>query len=352
MHEQSHNTPEHVLNFRMPGLACWLGLLITLVLAAWPSAYAQESEAALNLGRELTEQFYAGEISELFTQFSDELAEAIGGEPGLRAFRDGFLAEVGAESEVRAEEVVHRLGAQVYQRTVVFEPSGVAAVIEWALDEQGTVIGFFIGPAGEVQEAPTEFLNYETQADLRLPFEDEWLVVWGGRTVGENYHAAYPDQRFAYDFVVVRDGATHTSTGESNEDYYCFGLPLVAPGAGTVVAAVGSEPDRTPGELIDEQPLGNHVIIDHGNGEFSFLAHFRQDSVVVTAGQQVEAGDLLGECGNSGRSSEPHLHYHLQTTPDFGQGEGLPAQFNSYEADGEAVERGEPVQGQLVRHID
>ena len=53
-------------------------------------------------------------------------------------------------------------------------------------------------------------------------------------------------------------------------------------------------------------------------------------------------------CGNSGSSTEPHIHYHLQDTPDFGQGQGMPAQFLDYEADGEVVERGEPVQGQTV----
>ncbi|MCE7033233.1 M23 family metallopeptidase, partial [Lysobacter sp. GX 14042] len=77
--------------------------------------------------------------------------------------------------------------------------------------------------------------------------------------------------------------------------------------------------------------------------------HLRQDSVAVEAGQQVAAGDELGRCGNSGNTSEPHLHFHLQDSPVFGEGLGLPAFFNDYTADGEAVERGEPVQGQVVR---
>ena len=78
------------------------------------------------------------------------------------------------------------------------------------------------------------------------------------------------------------------------------------------------------------------------------LAHLRQGSVAVGQGQQVAAGDTLGRCGNSGNTSEPHLHFHLQDSPVFGQGNGLPAFFNDYTADGKAVDRGEPVQGQVV----
>jgi len=62
----------------------------------------------------------------------------------------------------------------------------------------------------------------------------------------------------------------------------------------------------------------------------------------------VKQGQIIGRCGNSGNTSEPHLHYHLQNSPKFGQSEGLPAQFVNYVADGERVERGEPVQGQRI----
>ncbi len=124
--------------------------------------------------------------------------------------------------------------------------------------------------------------------------------------------------------------------------------PIRAPGSGTVVAAVDGVDDNQPVTMNPSQPLGNHVIVDHGNGEYSFLAHFKKGSVKVETGSRVGSGDLLGLCGNSGNSSEPHLHYHLQTTADFGQGEGLPVQFRSFLADGEAVSRGEPVRGQTV----
>ena len=73
-------------------------------------------------------------------------------------------------------------------------------------------------------------------------------------------------------------------------------------------------------------------------------------SVAVEPGDSVSAGDRLGLCGNSGNTSEPHLHFHVQDKPRFGQGNGKPAFFNDYLADGEFVERGEPTRGQSVQH--
>ena len=63
----------------------------------------------------------------------------------------------------------------------------------------------------------------------------------------------------------------------------------------------------------------------------------------------MKAGDALGKCGNSGNTTEPHLHFHLQDSPKLGEGEGKPAFFADYVADGKDIERGEPVKGQVVR---
>lgn len=66
-----------------------------------------------------------------------------------------------------------------------------------------------------------------------------------------------------------------------------------------------------------EQIAGNHVIIDHGNGEFSYYAHLQKGSVSVKAGDVVKAGDTLGKCGNSGNSSEPHLHFEVANSAEL-----------------------------------
>lgn len=187
-----------------------------------------------------------------------------------------------------------------------------------------------------------------TRARLRLPFRGAWTVSWGGRSREDNHHHGDRAQRYAYDFVIVRDGKTRTGDGKRNEDYHCFGEPILAPGEGTVLVAVDGREDQTPGVRDEEQPLGNHVVLDHGTGEFTVLAHLQRGSVSLRSGERVAAGHVVGRCGNSGRSSEPHLHVHLEDVPVPLEGEGLPMQFLDYDADGRPVERGEPIRGQVV----
>ncbi|MDO5980993.1 M23 family metallopeptidase [Flavivirga spongiicola] len=194
----------------------------------------------------------------------------------------------------------------------------------------------------------SDYLNYETKTALELPFEDTWWVFWGGRGVKENYHAAHREQRFALDLVQRINGSTHMGNGSKNEDYYCFGKRLNAPGDGKIITVVNDVYDNIPGEFNASIPTGNLVVIDHENGEFSFLAHFKEGSIVVSVGDKVLKGQELGKTGNSGNSSEPHLHYHLQTTEDPFNGEGLPAQFQNYYANDIFVERGEPMQNESI----
>lgn len=97
-----------------------------------------------------------------------------------------------------------------------------------------------------------------------------------------------------------------------------------------------------------KNPAGNYVVIDHGNNEFSIFAHLKNGSVRVAKGNHVEAGDLLGKVGNSGNTTQPHLHYHMQNSAEIFNGEGLPVQFNHYYANGVFIERGEPVQGEII----
>ncbi len=196
--------------------------------------------------------------------------------------------------------------------------------------------------------AYSPYLDYGTKTELELPFDEEWWVFWGGRSVGENYHAAYREQRFALDLVQRINGRNYQGNGSRNEDYHCFGKRLNAPGAGKIIAMGNDVHDNVPGQFNREVPEGNHVIIDHENGEFSFMAHFKKGSIIVAVGDTVLKGQELGKTGNSGNSSEPHLHYHLQSTSDKGNGFGLPAQFLNYYANGVFMANGEPSRNQYI----
>jgi murein DD-endopeptidase MepM/ murein hydrolase activator NlpD len=73
--------------------------------------------------------------------------------------------------------------------------------------------------------------------------------------------------------------------------------------------------------------LGNAVLIQHGPQEVSVLAHLKNGSVRVAAGDKVKRGQIVGLCGNSGNSSEPHLHFHLQNTPIIQDATGIKVFF-------------------------
>lgn len=124
--------------------------------------------------------------------------------------------------------------------------------------------------------------------------------------------------------------------------FSCFGEPVHAAADGTVVVAFGAVRDHRSRTswlslaylLIVEGVLrslggvpalfGNHVVVEHGDGSFSAYAHLRRRSLRVQVGQQVSAGDVLAEVGNSGNSSEPHLHFQLMDRRRPAEAAGLP----------------------------
>ena len=209
---------------------------------------------------------------------------------------------------------------------------------------------FSCSSAGVSNACANTYINYETQTQLKLPFDDEWFVFLKGRGVAENYRAIHRVQRFALDFVQKKNGRTHSGNGLKNEDYYCFGKLINAPDDGIIVEVIDDIHDNVPGQFNRSIPTGNLVVIDHENGEFSLLAHLKKDTIIVGVGDVVVKGQALGKTGNSGNSSEPHLHYHLQNTVDPFNGEGLPAKFQNYYVNNVLIERGEPMQNEYVNN--
>ena len=325
---------------------------LALAVALAAPIEAQVDDPRMEIGRRYTRWLYEGRVDSLFARFGPQMRGAIPTVEAFAGMQQQIQAQLGAETEVISERIVDpppMPGLTVYVRSARFASAPMVLDVTVATDSAGTIHGLGVRPQGPTQPAPSRYLDYQTQTPLRLPFEGEWFVFWGGRTLEQNYHAVNAGQRFAYDLVVVRDGRSHTGDGTALDQYHCWGLPILSPGDGTVATAVDSLPDQQIGTTNARNPTGNHVIVDHGNGEFSLLAHLRSGSVAVRGGDRVTAGQKVGECGNSGNTSEPHLHYHLQNSPVFGQGEGMPAQFQGYVADGQPVARGEPVKGQTIR---
>jgi len=130
------------------------------------------------------------------------------------------------------------------------------------------------------------------------------------------------------------------------EDYVGYGATILAAADGVVVAAEDDLPNQVPGVLPDPATItianidGNHVVLDHGGGVFTFYAHMQPGSVRVEPGQQVEAGDELGLLGNTGNTSAPHLHFHAMTGSSPIASDGIPYTFDVFGLAGKIDETG------------
>lgn len=204
--------------------------------------------------------------------------------------------------------------------------------------------------------------RYDNAVDYRLPFDGTWTVVNGSPDRRYSHSWGILTQRYAHDFVITDEsGRTHEGERSGPEGHYCFGEPVVAPADGEVVAASDGHRDyhRTDGwvDPLQRDLRGNYVTIRHASGEYSVLAHLQRGSVAVSKGDRVERGERVGRCGNSGNTTEPHLHFHVQDSPKFLLGMGLPVRFvdvvtRTPESDPVRRDRGFVHAGQLVSNAD
>jgi len=149
--------------------------------------------------------------------------------------------------------------------------------------------------------------------------QGRFAAAHGGGRVLVNYHASHEAQAYAADFVAL-NGAGYRARGLLPEDpaaYAIWDAPVLAPCAGRVTRARDGRPDMAPPKRDRSHPEGNHVVLDCA-GLRVVLAHLRQGSVAVTRGDAVAPGDVLGRVGNSGNSTEPHLHIHAEDEEGIG----------------------------------
>jgi hypothetical protein len=137
-------------------------------------------------------------------------------------------------------------------------------------------------------------------------------------------------QRFAIDYVKLNDrNTTYEGDKLKNESYGAEGSDALAVADGRVVAVKDSIPENVPGVNSRAVPItletvgGNHVIIDLG-GHYAFYAHLKPGSIRVRVGDRVKRGQVLGLVGNSGNSTEPHLHFHISDANSPLGSEGVP----------------------------
>lgn len=182
---------------------------------------------------------------------------------------------------------------------------------------------------------------------FRLPFRGAWLCTQGND--GEHTHQGA--WRHGLDFEVRgRDGALFAGAGQDVRDYHAYGLPVVAAADGVVARVVDGLPDNAVGRMDLHHNWGNVVVLYHALGLYSVVAHLKPSSIKVREGQAVRAGELLGACGNSGRSPAPHLHFQLQATAQVGA-PTLPVHFHHVVKD-ELMRELVPAKGDEVRALE
>jgi len=143
---------------------------------------------------------------------------------------------------------------------------------------------------------------------LSLPVSGIWHVVQGNRGIVS--HLKNTEGEFAWDFIIMKRGQMANGKSDINENHYSWNQPILAPAPGKVVKIVNDLDDHLP-YTKNPPRVGNHVYIDHENGEISLLYHLKKNSIIVKSGDYVSRGQEIGRCGDTGISMFPHLHFEF-----------------------------------------
>jgi murein DD-endopeptidase MepM/ murein hydrolase activator NlpD len=314
--------------------------LILFILLPMLSFGQTEKETAKKVSAEFDTYYNFNEYQKIFDLFSPEMKSALPIEQ-TTDFLKGLKNQAG---KIQKREFVKYEQTYASYKTT-FERA--VFTVNISLDKSAKINGLFVKPFKEDNLPKLE----RNKTKLILPFNGEWTVFWGGDTIELNYHIESEAQKNAFDIVITdNNGKTFKTEGKTNEDYYAFGKELLAPCDAEVVLAVDGIKDNTPGELNPVYVPGNMLILKTANNEFLFFAHFKQNSIVVKQGQKVKKGELIGLCGNSGNSSEAHLHFHIQNVEDINKATGAKCYFDKIIVNGKIKNDYSPVKGDKIEN--
>lgn len=177
--------------------------------------------------------------------------------------------------------------------------------------------------------------NYQSELSYSLPFKGQWTAVNGCFSKTYSHSWDILTQRYAYDFIILDEHAkSYAGAFDDVDSYHCYGQEIISPADGIIIEIE----QRSKDSLILKNSrfimrakhiAGNYIVIKHGESEYSTLAHLKCGSIKVSVGDRVKKGQTLALCGNSGSSTEPHLHFQLQTGPSFYTSAGLPVRFDN-----------------------
>jgi hypothetical protein len=176
-------------------------------------------------------------------------------------------------------------------------------------------------------------LEPDFSVELAPMSEGSLYVVQGGGSALVNHHHFAGSQKYALDIIDSRDGALPFEGQLDIRQYRTFGKTVYSPVEGLVESVENSLPDQKIGEVDQQNLAGNNIVVKTDDERYLLFAHLKQNSVVVSEGDEIKIGQEIGEIGNSGNSTQPHLHIHAMTKADFLNAKSSPIAI-SFKIDG------------------
>jgi murein DD-endopeptidase MepM/ murein hydrolase activator NlpD len=315
-------------------------ILLGFVLLTSTVIHAQTANTAYsNTLKSLISEYNHSQYDSIYRQFAPVMEKALS-QKQTNAFFENLKTNYGNLLNVS----FFNFTSTYANYKAVFENEDLK--LSFSLNADSKIDGFTVKAFREADSFPEMERNITR---MRLPFDGNWTVAWGGDTKELNYHVESQQQKNAFDLVMMdANQSTHKSDGRKLTDYYDFGLKIYAPCDGEVVTAIDGVKDNIPGEMDNFYVGGNMVVIKTSHNEYLFFCHLKQHSVNVKEGQKVKAGQIVGLCGNSGHSSEPHLHFHIENCSDLNVGTGVKCFFSNIDVNGKMLTECSPIKNDVI----
>lgn len=207
--------------------------------------------------------------------------------------------------------------------------------------------------SGTIQSAPLD-LNQDDPIVIHSPLRGKnWLAANGPSNTSAHRRAMLPinglphiGQRYAIDWIQLGDdGSAFTGDKSKNSSYHAWDQEIHAVGDGKIIEVKDGIPENVPNSGKIAVPItydtlaGNYIIQQLSDGHFAAYAHLRPSTLKVKVGDTAHAGDVLAHLGNTGNSSEPHLHFQVCDAPSFPASEGLPFAIDQYTYDDYKIDK-------------
>lgn len=242
---------------------------------------------------------------------------------------------------------IHKVGPA--KGSSVLDPGSVAVAFLWLeFDDESKIpaglahtLSFESGKQITIPSIP---VKKSAWAVLAKPLSGKGWLATNGPSNNSGHRRAllwfgghpYIGQRTAIDWIKIGEsGTTFSGDPKKNENYFCYNQDVLAVADGTVVRVLDGVPENTPAtgdsRAVTLNPVnmgGNQVAIDLGGNRYALYGHLIPGSIRVKEGDKVKAGQVIAKLGNSGNSSEPHLHLQVSDRPEFLASEGIPYGFD------------------------